>query len=46
VKSAAIMVTQHTAHLIKKNEGEHVTGVADGLDKDGDSIIDSIKFLE
>jgi DNA-binding transcriptional ArsR family regulator len=47
IHAAMIAVTQHLSELIKNSEDNgNLMSIVQGLDKDGDKIIDSVKFLE
>lgn len=45
-ESAVIAFTRYTDVLIKNSKGTETATVIHGIDKDGDGIIDSVKFLE
>src|SRR3989338_3464468 len=44
--SGVIAFTQHLNDLIKNSENGHFARVVSGVDRNGDGVIDSIKFLE
>ncbi len=44
--SGVIAFTQHLGELIKNSENSYFSRVVSGVDRNGDGVIDSIKFLE
>ncbi len=46
VQASIIAVTQHASDISDSSSGNTIAMIVEGLDKDGDGVIDSIRFLE
>ena len=46
VQASVIAVTQHTNNMAEQTKNVTAARIVEGLDKDGDGIIDSVRFLE
>jgi DNA-binding transcriptional ArsR family regulator len=46
VKAAVIAATQHSDKIVSRSKSENVAKIVEGLDKDGDGVIDDVRFLE
>lgn len=46
LRAAVIAMTQRTNEIVKKVKEDTSVTIVEGIDKDGDGVIDSVKFLE
>lgn len=46
LRAAVIAMTQKTSEIVKKIKEDTFVSIVEGIDKDGDGVIDSVKFLE
>ena len=46
VLASVIAVTQHMDNVLENSKSGNIARIVEGLDKDGDGVIDSVRFLE
>ena len=46
LRAAVIAMTQNTNEIVKKVKEDTFVTIVEGIDKDGDGVVDSVKFLE
>lgn len=46
LRSAVIALTKNTSEIVKKVKDDTFVTIVEGIDKDGDGVVDAVKFLE